>query len=156
MNEGPGTTLLGAPSDIKRAVANALRTVEASAMRLNELFRPFDSVLARRRPLPPDKAELVQRLTGRLRSRIAAAASSLKLQRIQQDGRLEAESLLALMKERLHFLDTVLDHAPNEDVTYISELAKDCNRLVDEIAVALGRNIPDAFLRDSDSTGGES
>jgi hypothetical protein len=60
------------------------------------------------------------------------------------------------MKERLHTLDTVLEDLASEEVVYISDLARDCTRLVDEISVALGRNIPDAVLLGSDSARSET
>lgn len=134
--------------DQKQEVAAPLRTLEASAIRLNELFHFFDSALVRRPPWRPAKAEQVQRLIAHLRSRITQAVSDFGLQRVHQDPGLEAASLLALMNEsvqRLSHPDN-RDKPPADIARHVSALASDCLRIVEEINTAIGINIPDAAV----------
>jgi hypothetical protein len=147
---------LGATPEMRRELAGTLRTIEASAIRLNELFRSFDSALVRHKPLCPAKAELVQSLTSRLRSRIATAANDLRLQRVLQDGSIEAASLLALIKERLRPLFSGSSEEPrSEAAQYVADLGEECTQIVYEIAAALGGSVRDAVVGGSGRAGGE-
>ncbi len=128
--------------DYTRQIALSLRTLEASAIHLNELFHFFDSALIRRPPWRPARAERIQQLIARLRSIITQAAIDIGLQRVIQDPNLEAASLLGLMKESIQRHSDLDDQnkPPAGLDQYVSELESDCRQIVEEINTAIGSN----------------
>jgi hypothetical protein len=124
----------------RRLISDHLCTLEESCLRLLELLRPFDSSLVRRQPLPHEKAERLQCLAARLRSRLPQAACDFGLQRIHRDPWREARSLVATMHEHLRELRQlrngreILD-GPRE---YLETLTDDLQHIVTEIAREVG------------------
>jgi len=133
-------------NDQSRLIAAHLRTLEESCMRLLELFRPFDSSLLRRQPLPHEKAEDLHRMVARLRSRGSEAAWDLGLPRAHQDARWEAASLVATMHENLGELLHLRDgNGVTEDLAgYLEDLVKDFRHIVADIDRRVGKSISKA------------
>ena len=135
-------------NDQSRLIAAHLRTLEESCMRLLELFRPFDSSLLRRQPLPQDKAEVLHRMVARLRSRVSEAAWDLGLSRAHQDARREAASLVATMDDNLRELLHLRDgnELPEGRAEYLTRLAQELQRIVTEIDRAVGKPVSETVV----------
>jgi len=132
----------------RRLIAAHLRPLEESCMRLLELFRPFDSSLVRRQPLPQEKAEQLQRFVARLRSRISQAAWDLGLQRAHQDARREASSLVAAMDENLRELLRLRDGngVPDDHAEYLERLVQELQHIVTDIDRVAGKPVSEAVV----------
>ena len=135
-------------NDQRRLIAAHLRTLEESCLRLLEMFRPFDSSLVRRQPLPQGKAEQLQRFVARLRSRISQAAWDLGLQRAHQDARREASSLVATMDENLRELLRLRDRngVPEDRAEYLEKLAQELQHTVTDIDRVVGKPVSEAVV----------
>jgi endonuclease III len=135
-------------NDQRRLIAAHLRTLEESCLRLLEMFRPFDSSLVRRQPLPQGKAEQLQRLVAHLRSRISQAAWDLSLQRAHQDARREASSLVATMDENLRELLRLRDRngVPEDRAEYLEKLAQELQHTVTDIDRVVGKPVSEAVV----------
>jgi endonuclease III len=135
-------------NDQRRLIAAHLRTLEESCLRLLEMFRPFDSSLVRRQPLPQGKAEQLQRLVAHLRSRISQAAWDLGLQRAHQDARREASSLVATMDENLRELLRLRDRngVPEDRAEYLEKLAQELQHTVTDIDRVVGKPVSEAVV----------
>jgi len=135
-------------NDQRRLIAAHLRNLEESCVRHLELPRPFDSGLVRRQPLSQEKAELLQRLVARLRSRLSEAAWDLGLQRVHQDARREASSLVATMGESLRELPRLRDRngLPEDRAEDLVRLAQEVQRIVSDIDRVVGKVLPDQVV----------
>ena len=132
----------------RRLLASHLASLEECCFGLLELLRPFDSSLVRRQPLPQEKAEHLQHMVARLRSRVSQAAWDLGLPRAHQDARREAASLVATMDENLRELLRLRDrHGVTEDLGgYLEDLVKDFRHIVADLDRAVGKTISKAAV----------
>jgi hypothetical protein len=89
----------------RRVISVRVRVLEDACLRLLDLFRPHESSLTSRSPLPPESAAEIERLVAELSARIARIKSDLNLEQAQLDARREASALASSMTvdlEELH------------------------------------------------------
>lgn len=89
----------------RRVISVRVRVLEDACFRLLDLFRPHESSLSSRAPLPRESAAEIERLVSELTSRIALIKSDLDLEQAQLDARREASALVSSMTvdlEELH------------------------------------------------------
>ena len=103
MANQPLQSLIG--QNHRRVLSVRMRLLEEYALRLLELFRPFESVLTSRSPLPPEKSEQIESQIAALQSRIRDMKAELGLERSHRSARREAAALISTMMtyvEELH------------------------------------------------------
>ncbi len=89
----------------RRVISVRMRLLEEYSLKLLELFRPFESVLTSRSPLPPEKAETIESEIEAFRSRIRDMKAELGLEHAHRSSRREAAALISTMMtyvEELH------------------------------------------------------
>jgi len=92
-------------SNHRRVLSVRMRLLEESSLRLLELFHDVDSTMTKRKGLPLDKAQQIQRLVLDLRSKIRRMKVDLALEESRVDVMKEAVALIGTMNvsvEELH------------------------------------------------------
>lgn len=89
----------------RRVISVRMRLLEEYSLKLLELFRPFESALASRSPLPPEKTEAIEQEIGAFQARIRDMKTELGLEHAHRSARREAAALVSTMMtyvEELH------------------------------------------------------
>jgi len=89
----------------RRVLSVRMRLLEEYSLKLLELFRPFESVLTSRSPLPPEKSGRIESEIAALHSRIRDMKAELGLEHSHRSARREAAALISTMLtyvEELH------------------------------------------------------
>ncbi len=89
----------------RRVLSVRLRLLEEYSLQLLELFRPLETELTSRPPLPQGVAKQVEREVAALQSRIREMKAELDLERSHRSARCEAAALISTMityVEELH------------------------------------------------------
>jgi hypothetical protein len=81
----------------RRVISVRLRLLENYCRSFLELFRPLESSLMRRIPLPEEKAEEIQRLVTEMNARISNMQAELGLESHTLDARRQAAALVSTM-----------------------------------------------------------
>jgi hypothetical protein len=92
-------------SNHRRVLSVRMRLLEDYCLQLLELLRPVESTLTSRSPLPPEKAEKLERALVAFRSTIGQIKTELDLEHHHQNVKREAVALVATMLtnvEELH------------------------------------------------------
>jgi len=122
----------------RRVISVRMRLLEEYSLKLLELFRPFESVLTSRSPLPQEKTEAIESEIAAFRSRIRDMKAELGLEHAHRSARREAAALISTMityVEELHprylrgygAVPDPMDH-------YLKECLKDLSETLDKIS----------------------
>ncbi|MEJ2008055.1 MAG: hypothetical protein P8Z30_07865 [Acidobacteriota bacterium] len=122
----------------RRVISVRMRLLEEYSLKLLDLFRPFESVLTSRPPLPPEKTEAIEGEIAAFRSRIRDMKVELGLEHAHRSSRREAAALISTMityVEELHprylrgygSVSEPMDH-------YLKDCLKDLSKTLEKIS----------------------
>lgn len=125
----------------RRVISVRMRLLEEYSLKLIELFRPFESVLTSRSPLPPEKTAAIESEIAAFQSRIREMKTELGLEHAHRNAKREAAALVSTMMtyvEELHprylkgygSISDPMDH-------YLKECLRDLSKTLEKISRTL-------------------
>jgi len=120
-----------------------MRLLEEYAIRLLELFRPYESVLTSRAPLPKKTANKVESEIAALQAKIRDMKEELGLERSHRNSRREAAALVSTMMTYVEELHPRYLKGYGPIPEPVSTYLKECLQGLSEILEKLNRALKD-------------
>ncbi len=139
MSDQPLRSLIG--QNHRRVLSVRMRLLEEYSARLMELFRPYESALTSRPPLPQELMEQIEKEVGDLHSQIRGMKAELGLEHTRRSSRREAAALVSTMLTYVEELDPryLKGYGPIPDPAsrYLKQCLKELSESLDKISRAL-------------------
>jgi len=141
MADQPLKSLIG--HNHRRVLSVRMRLLEEYSIRLLELFRPHESVLTSRSPLPGEMAEAMESEIAALHSRIRDMKAELGLEHSRRSARREAAALVSTMVTYVEELHPRYLKGYGSIPDPISRYLKDCLKGLTESLDKISRTLRD-------------
>ncbi len=139
MSDQPLRSLIG--QNHRRVLSVRMRLLEEYSIRLMELFRPYESALTSRPPLPQELMEEIEKGIADLHSQIREMKAELGLEHSHRSARREAAALVSTMLTYVEELDPryLKGYGPIADPAsrYLKQRLKGLSESIGKISRAL-------------------